>query len=86
MGKIILEFDSEEEKNDARVALDGYKWKIAMWDLDQLLRGTTKYGVSISDKSKDIELNKLILNLSPLCEVYFTPGLVTDEYKSRIHV
>ena len=44
MGKIILEFDSVEEQSDARLALDGYKWKIAMWDLDQLLRSTTKYG------------------------------------------
>jgi hypothetical protein len=44
MGKVILEFDSIEEQDDARVALDGYKWKIAMWDLDQLLRSTTKYG------------------------------------------
>ena len=42
--KITLEFDSIEEQDDARVALDGYKWKLAMWDLDQLLRGTTKYG------------------------------------------
>ena len=45
MAKIILEFNSEEEANDARVALDGYKWKLAMWDLDQKLRSTTKYGV-----------------------------------------
>ena len=30
MGKIILEFDSVEEQSDARVALDGYKWKNAM--------------------------------------------------------
>ena len=45
MGKIILEFNSEEEANDARTALDGYKWKLAMWDLDQKLRSTTKYGV-----------------------------------------
>ena len=42
--KITLEFDSEEEGNDARVALDGYKWKIAMRDLDQELRGIAKYG------------------------------------------
>ena len=42
--KITLEFDSIEEKDDARVALDGYKWKIAMWELDQLLRSATKYG------------------------------------------
>ena len=53
MGKIILEFDSVEEKDDARTALDGYKWKIAMWDLDLTLRSTTKYGVSMSDKSKE---------------------------------
>ena len=45
MGKIILEFNSEEEANDARTALDGYKWKLAMWDLDQKLRSATKYGV-----------------------------------------
>ena len=42
--KITLEFDSFEEGDDARTALDGYKWKLAMWDLDQLLRGATKYG------------------------------------------
>jgi hypothetical protein len=53
MGKIILEFDSVEEQDDVRAALDGYKWKLAMWDLDQLLRGTTKHGVSMLDKSKE---------------------------------
>ena len=47
MSKIILEFDGVEEQDDARTALDGYKWKLAMWDLDQLLRSTTKYDVSL---------------------------------------
>jgi DNA-binding IclR family transcriptional regulator len=47
MGKIILEFDSQEEANEARTALDGYKWQHAMWELDQKLRQTTKYGVSV---------------------------------------
>ena len=47
MGKITLEFDSVEESQDARVALDGHKWKNAMWELDQKLRQTTKYGVSV---------------------------------------
>lgn len=47
MGKIIIEFDSIEESQDARVALDGYKWKNAMWELDQKLRNTTKYGKSV---------------------------------------
>ena len=44
MGKIILEFDSFEEKDDARDALDGYKWKLAVWDIDQHLRSVVKYG------------------------------------------
>lgn len=47
MSKITLEFNGEEEGEDARTALDGYKWKLAMWDLDQELRSTTKYDVSI---------------------------------------
>ena len=47
MSKIILEFDGVEEQEDARTALDGYKWKLSMWDLDQLLRSTTKYDASL---------------------------------------
>jgi hypothetical protein len=43
MGKIILEFDSVEEAQAAQVAIDGYKWKLAMYDLDQQLRSTVKY-------------------------------------------
>jgi hypothetical protein len=53
MGKIIFEFDSVEESHDARVALDGMKWKMAMWDLDQRLRGTTKYAASLVNPSKE---------------------------------
>ena len=47
MGKIILEFDSQEEQEDAKTALDGWRWKHAMWELDQKLRQTTKYGHSV---------------------------------------
>jgi len=45
--KITIEFDGVEEQDDVRTALDGYKWKSAMWNFDQLLRSTTKYDVSI---------------------------------------
>ena len=47
MGKIILEFDSIEESVEARTALDGTKWKIAMWDLDQVLRSVVRHDVSL---------------------------------------
>jgi hypothetical protein len=53
MGRIILEFDTAEESQDARLALDGWKWKMAMWDLDQKLRGTTKYAASLVNPSKE---------------------------------
>lgn len=43
MGKVIIEFDSVEEQEDIQTALNGYKWKLAVWDLDQELRKTTKY-------------------------------------------
>lgn len=59
MGKIILEFDSVEESQDARVALDAMKWKMAMWDLDQLLRSTTKHGVSIIERNKEASNEEL---------------------------
>ena len=44
MSKITIEFDGEDATTDARTALDGYKWKAAMWDLDQELRSCIKYG------------------------------------------
>lgn len=46
MGKVTIEFDSVEEQDDIQSALNGYKWKLAMWDLDNELRKTTKYGQS----------------------------------------
>lgn len=46
MAKVILEFDSTEDQEDIQSAINGYKWKLAMWDLDQELRATTKYGKS----------------------------------------
>lgn len=53
MGEIILKFDSIEEADDARTALDGYKWKGAMWDLDQWLRGEIKYNDKLSEERYD---------------------------------
>ena len=48
-----MEFDSVEESQDARVALDAMKWKMAMWDLDQSLRNVTKYNISITYRGKE---------------------------------
>ena len=59
MAKIILEFDSCEEQDEVRTALDGYKWKLAVWDIDQKLRGVVKYESSIlehNEKASNAEI------------------------------
>ena len=73
MGKIILEFDSDEEREDARTALDAYKWKGAVWDLDQKLREITKYGFidkkEATDQERDLA-EKLRKDLRGILEDY----------------
>jgi hypothetical protein len=56
---IILEFGDDETK-EAETALNGWKWKLAMYDLDQILRSTVKHNVSILNKNQqatDAEIN-----------------------------
>jgi hypothetical protein len=56
MGKVVIEFDTFEEADEIRTALDGYKWKLAIWDIDQKLRSITKYGESlIQDSASELE-------------------------------
>jgi len=47
--KITIEFDGTEEQEEVRTALDGWKWKLAMWDLDQELRVKSKYAPDEDD-------------------------------------
>jgi hypothetical protein len=58
MGKVILEFDSIEEQDDIKAALDGWKWKMAMWELDQKLRSVVKHcisSISPNQQPSDVE-------------------------------
>lgn len=43
MPRYVLEFNMETEESDFRVAVDGYKWKGIVADLDNLLRSAAKY-------------------------------------------
>ena len=52
MAQIILRF-KEDEFEDARTALDGWKWKMAMWDLDQHLRNELKYNEKLSAETDE---------------------------------
>ena len=53
MAKVILEFDPIEDHQEMMAAINGDKWAAAMWDLDQELRKTTKYGNSVINHDKE---------------------------------
>ena len=48
--KITLEF-KDEDAEEALTALDGYKWKLALWDLDQYLRSEIKYNTDLTEEA-----------------------------------
>jgi hypothetical protein len=52
MTKVIFEFDSLEDKDDIDMALNGYKWKLIIQNLDQQLRDVTKYNKSLFSSKK----------------------------------
>jgi hypothetical protein len=58
MGEVIFKFDSTEEADEIRMVLDGYKYKLALWDLNQELRSIVKHGYhnnkEISSEQYDI--------------------------------
>ncbi len=39
----LLKFDLPEEAEDFNSAVDGYKFKLILWDMDQHLRSIAKY-------------------------------------------
>lgn len=44
MAKVILEFDPIEDREDMESAINGWKWKMLVWNLDQHLRSELKHG------------------------------------------
>jgi hypothetical protein len=48
MAKVILEFDPIEDRDEMESAINGWKWKMLVWDLDQHLRSELKYNDSIT--------------------------------------
>jgi len=58
MAKVTLEFDPFEDREDMESAINGWKWKMLVWDLDQHLRSELKYNDAITGQAYD-ELQKL---------------------------
>jgi hypothetical protein len=42
--KAILEFNLPEEANEHKQAIEGGRWELALWELDQDFRSIHKYG------------------------------------------
>jgi hypothetical protein len=51
MAKVILEFDSDEDRDDMESAINGWKWKMLVWDLDQHLRSELKYNDKLTGEA-----------------------------------
>ena len=48
MAKVTLEFDPTEDREDMESAINGWKWKMLVWDLDQHLRTELKYNDAVT--------------------------------------
>jgi hypothetical protein len=46
--KVTIEFKGENAAEDAKLALDGWQYRAAIWELDQHLRGEIKYNEKLS--------------------------------------
>jgi hypothetical protein len=68
--KAILEFDDEQ---DLRDAIDGWKWKSVIWELDQDLRGIVKHGYFGSREATEAEIE-----MADYCRTKLR-GLISDD-------
>jgi hypothetical protein len=68
--KAILEFDDEQ---DLRDAIDGWKWKNVVWELDQDLRGIVKHGYFGSREATEAEIE-----MADYCRTKLR-GLISDD-------
>lgn len=53
MAKVILEFDTVEDREAMETAVNAWKWKMLAWDLDDFLRSELKYNDSLSGEAHE---------------------------------
>ena len=51
MAKVILEYDFYEDREEMESAINGWKWKMLVWDLDQHLRTELKYNDKLTGEA-----------------------------------
>ena len=50
--KAVLEFNLPEEHNEHQVALDGWKWRVVVWDVADKLRSVLKHDDDLTPESR----------------------------------
>ncbi len=73
--KAILEFDDEQ---DLRDAIDGWKWKNVVWELDKELRSILKHGYIGSREATEAEIEMADYFRTKLRELISDDGLNLD--------
>jgi hypothetical protein len=73
--KATLEFDDEQELLDA---INGWKWKSVIWELDQDLRGIVKHGYFGSREATEAEIEMADYCRTKLRELISDDGLNLD--------
>lgn len=51
MAKVTLEYDFNEEQEEMESAINGWKWKMLVWELDQHLRKELKYNDKLTGEA-----------------------------------
>lgn len=54
MAKMTIEFDTIEDKDEMEMCLNGMKWYLLSWELDQYLRGRLKYSELSEEVYKEL--------------------------------
>lgn len=49
MAKVTIEFDTVEDKDEMEMCLNGSKWYLVAWELDQYFRSRMKYEETLSN-------------------------------------
>jgi hypothetical protein len=71
--KAILEFDLDEERHQFEDAVNGWKWKCAIIELDNELRARTKYA---SDETPEEVVEALVKVRDFLADLLNQDGLI----------
>jgi hypothetical protein len=73
--KAILEFDEQDELMDA---INGSKWRLIVWELDQDLRGIVKHGYFGSREATEAEIEMADYCRTKLRQLISDDGLNLD--------